>query len=221
MDKATLSASVRDKSVLAKNLRRASLIPVEYYGKGIENMSLTVNYGDFRRLYRTAGMNTVIELDVDGKGKKNVIVHRVDTHPVTDDIAYVELINVRMDQEITANVPLRLEGQSPAVRDTGAILIQNMDEVEVTCLPAYLPHEIVVNIESLVDLGSSIHVSDLVAPANVKITADSEASVISLTVANEEEVAPVEAVDVSTVEVTTEKKDEGAAEGAATEKKEE
>lgn len=208
MDKATLSVSVRDKSVAAKTLRKQNLIPVEYYGNGVENISLTANYGDFRRLYRTAGMNTVIELDVEGK-KKNVIVHRVDTHPVTDDITYVELINVRMDQEITANVPLRLEGQSLAVRDLGAILVQNMDEVEVTCLPAHLPHEIVVSIDSLVDLSSSIHVSDLVAPDKVKITADPEASVISLTVANEEEAASSEEVDVATaVEVTTEKKEE-------------
>ena len=139
---------------------------------------------------------------------KNVIVHRVDTHPVTDDIAYVEMMNVRMDQEITANVPLRLEGAAPAVKDLGAILIQNMDEVEVTCLPAYLPHEIVVNIDGLVDLSSSIHVSDIVAPDKVQITSDPEASVISMTVANEEEAAPAEAVDVATaVEVTTEKKE--------------
>lgn len=211
MDKATLNVSVRDKAVLAKNLRRQLLIPVEYYGPGVENISLTVNYGDFRRLYRTAGMNTVIEMNIEGKGTKNVIVHRVDTHPVTDDIAYVELMNVRMDQEITANVPLRLEGIAPAVKELGAIMIQNLDEVEVTCLPAFLPHEIVVSIESLVDLNSAIRVSDIVAPAKVTITSDPEASVISMTVANEEEVASTEPVDVATaVEVTTEKKeDEG------------
>lgn len=217
MDKATLNVSVRDKSVLAKTLRRQLLVPVEYYGPGVENVSLTVNYGDFRRLYRTAGKNTVIEMKIEGNGTKNVIVHRVDTHPVTDDIVYIEMLNVRMDQEITANVPLRLEGTAPAVKDLGAILMQNMDEVEVTCLPAYLPHEIVVNIDSLVDLSSTLHVSDIVAPDKVKITSDPEESVISMSVANEEE-APVDtaAVDVAAVEVVTEKK-----EGEGEEKKEE
>ncbi len=209
MDKATLNVSVRDKAVLAKNLRKQLLIPVEFYGPGVENMSLTVNYGDFRRLYRTAGKNTVIEMNIEGKGMKNVIVHRVDTHPVTDDMVYVEMMNVRMDQEITANVPLRLEGAAPAVKELGAILMQNMDEVEVTCLPAYLPHEIVLSIESLVDLNSTLHVSDIVAPDKVKITSDPEASVVSLSVANEEEESTAEPVDVATaVEVTTEKKDD-------------
>lgn len=216
MDKATLNVSVRDKSVLAKTLRRQLRVPVEYYGPGIENISLTVNYGDFRRLYRVAGKNTVIEMSIEGKGMKNVIVHRVDTHPVTDDIVYIEMMNVRMDQEITANVPLRLEGTAPAVKELGAILMQNMDEVEVTCLPAYLPHEIVVNIDSLVDLSSTLHVSDIVAPDKVKITSDPEESVISMSVANEEEAPSTEVVDVAAVEVITEKK-----EGEGEEKKEE
>jgi large subunit ribosomal protein L25 len=220
MAQATLSAQVRDKAVKAKDVRRMKMIPAEYYGRGIENVSLQMDYQDFRRLYRTAGMNTVIDLKIEGQGDKNVIVHRVDQDPVTDEIAYVELINVRMDEEITADVPLRLEGQSLAVRDLGAILVQNLDTVEVTCLPAKLPHEIVVNIDSLVDLSSSIHVSDIVAPAGVTITSDPEESVISLTLP-QEEVVEETPVDVSSVEVTTEKKEEGAEGGADEGKKEE
>lgn len=210
-----LTAQLRDKSVKAKDIRKNKMIPAEYYGRGVENISLQMNYQDFRRMYRTAGMNTVIDLTIEGKGDKNVIVQRVDTDTVTDAISYVELVNVRMDEEITADVPLRLEGQSPAVRDLGAILIQNLDSVEVTCLPAKMPHEFVVNIESLVDLNSSVHVSDLVAPAGVTINADPEESIISLSLPQEEvvEEAPV---DVATaVEVTTEKK-----EGEGEEKKE-
>jgi large subunit ribosomal protein L25 len=219
MAQATLTVQLRDKSVKAKDIRKMKMIPAEYYGRGVENISLQMNYQDFRRLYRTAGMNTVIDLKIEGKGDKNVIVHRVDTDTVTDDISYVELVNVRMDEEITADVPLRLEGQSLAVRDLGAILIQNLDTVEVTCLPAKLPHEIVVSIEGLVDLNSSVHVRDIAAPAGVKINTDPEESVISLTMP-QEEVVEETPVDVSAVEVTTEKKD--GEEGAApAEKKEE
>ncbi len=211
----TLTASVRDMTQSAKNLRKQGFVPAEFYGHGIENMTLQVNYGDFRRLYRTAGTNTVIEMDVEGKGKKNVLVQRLDTHPVTGEIAYVEFINVRMDEEVTAMIPVRLDGQAPAVRELGAMLVQNLDELEVTCLPAYLPKEIVVNIDSLVDLSAKLHVSDIVAPERVKIVTDPEEMVASVTMPQEEEVAeaaPV--VDMATaVEVTTEKKtEEGAGE---------
>lgn len=218
MEKTSLTVQLRDKSVKAKDIRKMKMIPAEFYGRGVDNLTLQMDYQDFRRMYRKAGTNTVIDLTIDGKGVKNVLVHRVDLDPVTDFISYVEFINVRMDEEITTVVPLRIEGQAPAVRDLGAILIQNMDGVEVTCLPAYLPHELVVNIDNLVDINSSVHVADIVAPANVKITADPEESVISLAMP-QEEVVEETPVDVSAVEVTTEKKD--GEEGAAEEKKEE
>lgn len=218
MEKTSLTVQLRDKSVKAKDIRKMKMIPAEFYGRGVDNLTLQMDYQDFRRMYRKSGTNTVIDLTIDGKGVKNVLVHRVDLDPVTDFISYVEFINVRMDEEITTVVPLRIEGQAPAVRDLGAILIQNMDGVEVTCLPAYLPHELVVNIDNLVDINSSVHVADIVAPANVKITADPEESVISLAMP-QEEVVEETPVDVSAVEVTTEKKD--GEEGAAEEKKEE
>lgn len=211
----TLTASVRDMAQSAKNLRKEGFVPAEFYGHGIDNLTLQVNYGDFRRLYRTAGTNTVIEIEIEGKGKKNALVHRLDTHPVTGEISYVEFINVRMDEEVTAMIPVRLDGQAPAVRELGAMLVQNLDELEVTCLPAYLPNEIVVSIESLTDLGARLHVSDIPAPAHVKIVTDAEEMVASVTMPQEEEAAEVApAVDMATaVEVTTEKKtDEGSSE---------
>ncbi len=211
MEKATLTVSVRDKSVPAKVLRREGKIPVEFYGHGLSNLSLTTQYGEFRRLYKSTGTNTILTMELEGGAKKNVLVHRVDRHPVTGDIQYVELINVRMDEEITTMIPLRLEGQAPAVKELGLILVQNVDEVEVTCLPAYLPHELVVSIEGLVDLGSSLHVSDIAAPEHVKITSDPEMSLVSMSMPQEELTEPIGEVDVSAVQVTTEKKEEAEA----------
>ena len=208
MEKTSLLAQVRDKAISAKNIRKQGLVPAEFYGHGVDNLTIQVDYNDFRRLYRKAGNNTVIDLEIEGKGKKNVLVHRLDKHPVKDEISYVEFINVRMDEEITAMIPLRLEGQAPAVRDQGAILIQNMDEVEVTCLPAYLPKELVLSVEALVDTSMTLHVSDIVAPAHVKLTSDMEASVASVILPQQEEEAAAPVADVSAVEVTTEKKDE-------------
>lgn len=218
MEKTFLTVSVRDKAVSAKNLRREGKLPVEFYGHGVQNMSLTTNYGDFRRMFKVAGTNTVIDMEVEGNGKKSVLVHRVDRDPVTGNIQYVEVINVRMDEEITTMIPLRLEGQAPAVKELGLILVQNMDEVEVTCLPAYLPHELTVSLDSLVDINSGLYVSDIKAPANVKIVSDPEQSLVSLSAPQEEIVEPVAEVDVSAVEVTSEKKE---GEEGAEEKKEE
>lgn len=214
MEKVSFTAQPRDKSVKAKVLRRKNLIPAEYYGRNVENMSLQVGYQDFRRLYKKAGSNTVIDLEVEGKGMKNVLIHNVEVHPVTDQYIHIEFINVRMDQEVNTNIPVRLEGTAPAVKELGGTLIQNLDEVEVTCLPKDLVHEIVVNIESLVDFNSSITVADLKVPAGITIVNEPDASIAYVTQPQEEEVAPVEgeAPSAADVEITTEKKEEEGAE---------
>lgn len=221
MDKVKFPAQPRDKAVKAKILRRKNLIPAEYYGRGIENMSLQVDYQAFRKLYKKAGSNTVIDLEIDGKGMKNVLIHNVSAHPVTDLYTHVEFINVRMDEEVTTTIPVRLEGQAPAVKDLAGILIQNLDGVEVTCLPKDLVHEIVVSVESLVDFNSSITVADLKIPAGITVLNEPEASVAYVTAPQEEEVAPTEPVDVAAVEVLTEKKEGEEGAPAAAEKKEE
>ncbi len=209
MDKVTFAAQPRDKSVKAKILRKQNLIPAEYYGHGVENMSLQLDYQSFRKMYKKAGSNTVIDLEIEGKGMKNVLIHNVDTHTVTDLYTHVEFINVRMDEEVTTTIPVRLEGTAPAVKDMGGTLIQNLDGIDVTCLPKDLVHEIVIDVSSLVDFNSSITVADLKIPKGITVTNEMEASVAYVTAPREEEVAPTEAavVDVAAVEVPGEKKE--------------
>jgi len=208
MEKTLLTVQLRDKSVKAKEIRRNKMIPAEFYGHGVENVSIQMNYQAFRKMYRVAGKNTVIDLKIEGKGDKSVLIHRIDFDTVTDDISYVEFINVRMDEVVTAKIPLVLEGTAPAVREVGAVLIQNLDALEISCLPGDLPHEILVNVDGLTDASMSIHVSDLKLSSKITILADPEESIVSLFMPKEEEAAPAEAVDVSKVEVTTEKKDD-------------
>ncbi|MEK9159194.1 MAG: 50S ribosomal protein L25 [Patescibacteria group bacterium] len=209
MDKVSFTAQARDKSVKAKTIRKMNLIPAEYYGHGVENISLQMDYQSFRKLYKKSGSNTVIDLEIEGKGVKNVLIHRVDTHTVTDLYTHVEFINVRMDEEVSTTIPVRLEGTAPAVKDLGGILIQNLDGIEVTCLPRDLVAEIVVNVETLVDFNSSITVADLKIPKGITVANEPEASVAYVTQPQEEEVATTETavVDVASVEVPGEKKE--------------
>lgn len=218
MEKLTFPAHIRDRKVLPAKLRSADLIPAEYYGKGVENISLQLSYQDFRRLFRKSGYNTVIVLDIEGKEKKNVLVHRVQMDPVKDSFMHVEFINVRMDQEVTTTVPVRLEGQAPAVKEFGGVLIQVLDEIEITCLPADLIHEVVLPLDSLVDFNAALHISDIRLSDKIRINHEPEQMIASVSAPAEEEEAPAEPVDVSAVEVTTEKKE---GEGEIGEKSEE
>lgn len=195
MEAVTLEVQSRDGSRRAKDLLRENLIPAEYYGRGIKNRSLQMDYQTFRRLFRKVGSNTVIELNVDGKEKINVLVHDLARNPITDTIAHVDFINVRMDQEIHTRVPLRFVGVSLAVKDLGGIVVHHLNALEVKCLPKDLVHDIEVSIDSLVDFRSLIKVKDVVVPAGIKVMNNPDGVVVAAVPPRieEEEVAPVAA----------------------------
>lgn len=192
MDIVSLEIQTRDKNIKAKDYLRQGLIPVEFYGRGVENQSLKVDYQTFRRLYNKAGSNTVVELDVDGKEKIKALVHEVEYHPVNDSIIHVDFINVRMDEELETSIPLVYHGVAPAVKELAGILVTNLNEVEVRCLPGDLIHSIEYSIEPLVDFHSYVRVKDLKVPSTIVILNDPE-SVVATVVAPkvEEEHQPV------------------------------
>lgn len=214
MENAVLTVQVRDLATKAKVLRREKLITAEYYGKGVENLSLQMDYQTFRRLYREAGDNTVIDLKIEGKGDKKVLVHHVDYDPVSGNYRHVDFINVDMDVKVTAHVDITLEGQAPAVKEMAGVLTQHLDAIEIKCLPGDLIHGVTLNIDSLVDFHTSLHVSDIEIPANIELLTDPAQTVVNVSAPREEEAetVPGEEVDVSSVEVTSEKKDEEGAE---------
>ncbi len=216
MENAVLDAKLRDKNVKARALRSEhKMVPAEYYGHGVQNLSLAVDHQTFRKLYRKTGSNTIINLKIEGAGDKKVLVHNVEYHPVTEDVLNIEFINVRMDQKVTAHVPVRLEGLAPAVKELGGVLIQSMDEIEIRCLPGDLIHELVLNVDGLVDFNTILHVSDIQVPSSVEVLSEPTAAVVAVAAPRVEEAEQAPVADVSSVEVAGEKKEADGEEGKA------
>lgn len=203
MDSISLDVQARDKSVKAKDLLKMNLVPLEFYGKGVENMSLQVDYQTFRKVYRTAGSNTVIELNVDGKKKLDALVQKVQYNPVTDTFMHVDFVNVRANQEIHTKIPVELVGLSLAVKDHGGTLMQHLNEVDVKCMPKDLVHSIEVDLAPLVDFHTYIRVKDLAVPKGITILNELEDIVanVSQPKVEEESTAAPEAVSAADVPV--------------------
>ena len=200
MDKIILEVQTRDLATKAKDLLAQNLVPVNFYGKGVENKALQVDYQSFKKTYKQAGTNTIIELKVNGKESLNVLVHDVQHDPVTDAIMHVYFINVRMDQEIHSEIPIKLVGISVAVKDHGGTLISNVDSLKVKCLPKDLVREIEVSIEPLVDFHTSIRVRDLSIPKGITVLTGPEEVVATAVPPHEEkEEVPVVATPVEGV----------------------
>lgn len=211
MDNAVLSVQPRQTDVSAKNIRKQGLIPAVYYGKGVDNVSLQMDYQNFRRLYRNAGDNTVIDLTVEGGETYKVLVQQVQYDPVSDEYTHVEFINVNMNEKVTTHVPVILEGQCAAVKELGGTLIQNLDEVEIRCLPADLIHEIKMDIAPLEDFHSALHVSDIVLSDKHEMITPPERTIATVQAPrSEEELEATEGpADVSEVGVVGEEAAEG------------
>ncbi len=196
-EKFKITAKERNNEEKVKALRRSGLVPAVIYSKSKDPMSLSVDSHAFDLCYREAGGNSIVAVDIkklDGSdSKRNALIHDVALDPVTDKVLHIDFLQIRMDEKITAAIPLKFVGDSIAVIEQGGSLLTPLDEVEVECLPADMPHEIEVDIEPLVDFEAVIHVSDIKVPEGVTIISDPEEVVVYVEEPrSEEELAELE-----------------------------
>ena len=189
-------------------LRASRKIPAVVYGHNFPTTSVTLDYSAFLKTHRVAGHSHIITLSVEGK-KQDVLIHEVQLHPITGDFQHVDFFAVSATEKLHVRIPLVLVGDSQAQRD-GAILDQNMEEIEVKCLAKDLVDNFSVDISKLVVFGDVIHVSDLVGSViNTKVfevEADLELPVV-IAIEPKTEVVENAAPVAAEVEVINEKKE--------------
>ena len=155
-------------------LRREGRLPAVVYGHGFSSENVSLDAHEFELLRRKAGQNALIDLSVDGKKARPVLVHDVQVHPVNRRPIHVDLFLVRMTEEMTVDVPLVPIGTSNAVENLNGTLMHQLDSVRVKALPDHLPQSIEYSIESLVDFDAVVKVSDLAIPGDVTLLTDAD-----------------------------------------------
>lgn len=204
-----LQVQKREQAGKSAALRRSGLIPLELYGKGVQNLHLTAPAKEFKKVLKEAGENTIVNAILDGK-KYPVIIHEVDRDGVSGEILNVDLYQIRMDEKIKLNVPLEFIGVSIAIKEKNGLLVKSLQEVEVEALPMDVPHILQVDISKITEIGQSLYVKDLDLPKNAKVLFDPETVVATVTakVTEEEELAKQQeaGAGVDTVKVETEEK---------------
>ena len=183
-EKVMLAATKRDVFGRKTNKgRKEGFIPAVVYGRGIKSESVWVKNLDFSRLISSSGESTMINLVIDGKSEasRNVIIYETQEDPVKGNYMHVDFFQVRMDEKIETEVELVYIGEenAPAVKELGGVLVKNMDNVTVKCLPAYLPSEIEVNVSKLATFEDRITIKDLNISDQVEIDLEPE-TVIAL-----------------------------------------
>jgi len=216
-----LQAKVRDVfGKKNKTIRDKGLIPAVVYGKTIKPISLVLSAKEFRNIYKRAGDNTIIELDIlDEKSNNhvqyNVLIQDVTTAPVSGEVMHIDFHAVAMNEKVKAYIPVEFIGENDLLK-TGGTIIKSLNEIEVEALPQFLPHKIEVDISRLQSYGDTLYVRDLNLGPDVKILIDDSTPIATLAEPTQETpveketeaVTPgVEATESSAVEAQGENKE--------------
>ena len=200
-------------SANSRRLRREDHIPGVVYGHGMDPISISVVRRDLRlALSGPAGVNTVIDLTVDGKVYP-AIVKELQRNPVRRNVSHIDFIQVDLNEEILIAIPVRLEGEAKAVIDEGGLVDPAVDTIEVRTTPRSIPNEIVIDITDMT-MDSVITLADIKLPAGVTATADPDTAIVTVLITREEELPEAAEGEEGAAEGAGEAA-EGAAEGEA------
>lgn len=179
-----------------KQLRRQGKLPGVVYGKMLEEpIPVMLDYKEADKVLRGATGSEILDLELEGQTLP-VLVREKQKDFIKGTLLHVDFQAVSMTETIWAEVPIELEGEAPAVKNYGAVLVQSLDVLEVEALPGDLPERIVIDLGRLEEIGDMITVADLVLPPSVKVMADpDEAIVVATAPRTEEEVEGAETVE--------------------------
>ena len=178
MATAQLSATPRTGSGKgpARALRSAGQIPGVVYGHAREPQPLSLDTREFEKLLsHIAAESTVIELSLDGQTTKTLI-REIQRHPFKRQILHVDFQELVAGEMVQVNIPIVLMGVPEGVRASGGVMDQTLRELSIRVDPSAIPDHIEVDVTG-VQIGHSIHVSELTLPEGVEVLNDPEAPV--------------------------------------------
>ena len=199
----------------ARNLRAAGRVPAVIYGRQAKPQNLEISAKEFGDLiHHSVSENLLVDLSVenDARAKRLALVQEIQHHPLEGDVLHVDFHEVTENEKVVVLVPLETVGEAAGVKNSGGVLEHVVFKLKVRALPRDLPEQMIVDV-SLLELGKSIHLGDIKAPAGVEILGDKHIAVISVALprTEEEEAAAVAEGEVAAgdVEMIKEKKEEG------------
>ena len=152
---------------VARALRREGLVPAVIYGDNKEPEGVSLSRKDFTKLYNTGRlMSTLLDIEVDGK-KTRVLTRDLQLHPVRDDIMHADFLRLSKGTKIAVEVQVVFlnEDTCPGLK-TGGVLNVVRYTVELNCPADSIPDSIEVDLAS-VNMGDSVHISDITLPDGV------------------------------------------------------
>ena len=193
MEQVTLRAQPRAElgTRPSRRLRRQGLIPATVYGKTAAVQSITVDGRElYSALHTEAGRNALLNVQIEGGDDVLAVAREVQYHPVRGEVIHLDLIQISLDETISAEVGLEYRGTPIGVREDGGFVEAIANSVNIEALPTAIPSSIVVNIEDMAT-GDTLKVADLPGIEGVEYTDDEDRPLVTVLLPRVEE-EPVE-----------------------------
>lgn len=183
-------------------LRRQGFVPGIIYGHNIEPVPVQFNAHDLARYVTKFGGSSTVQVTLEGKAEPYLAIFRdIQYHRTRRAIRHLDLQALSLTETVRLPLPIVLVGESPAVV-LGALLLQQLNELEVEALPGALVSAIEVDLSSLTEMGQSIQVKDIVPPTGIRILNTPGDIIVQVThIAEEEEEVAAAAPEMAEVEV--------------------
>jgi len=190
MEKVVIKATKRD--VIGKQvgaLRRAGQLPAVIYGKHIEPISISLDTHSASLALSKISSSSIVTIEVEGK-EYPALVREKQRDFIKNRLLHVDFLAVSLTEKIRAYVSLHFKGVSAAVKDYNAILVHNIEQFYVECLPTDLPESIEVDISRLARPGDGLRVRDIAVAENIRVLEDEDVMVAVATASKIEDAFP-------------------------------
>ncbi len=197
-----LNAVKREKTEKLAAIRKGGNIPAVFYGAKEASTAISIPEVEFIKVYRQAGESSIVSLKTPD-GDHDALIQDLDLDPVSGKVRHVDFYVVEKGKKLQVGIPLTFEGEAPAIK-LGGTLTKVLHEIEIEATPANLPHDLIVDVSSLVDFDSQILAKDIKLPAGVELITDPDevVALVAVIKEEEEESAPT---DLSSIEMSVEK----------------
>lgn len=155
----------------SRRLRREGKVPAIIYGGSSGATAVALDHNDLiHNLDQEAFHSQILNLKI-GRKKEQVILKDVQHHPVKQEVLHIDLLRVEAGHMLQMSVPLHFAGadDSPGVK-AGGVFSRHVVEVDIQCLPKNLPEYLEVDVSAL-EIGDSVHLSQIPLPEGVEIMA--------------------------------------------------
>ncbi|MDN5247716.1 MAG: 50S ribosomal protein L25/general stress protein Ctc [Wolbachia endosymbiont of Tyrophagus putrescentiae] len=186
MAQQTIDAELRNVTgtKVMRSLRQKGYIPGVIYGKGRENLHLTLSAKEFTKQYKLGSLSAhLVELNIAGK-KEYAILRDTQWHVVKDTIEHVDFQFADKDSEIKIDIPLLFtnEDKAPGVK-LGGVLNILYRSITIKCAPDKIPQAIEIDLSGKM-IGQSIHINDIQLPKGAKLAGHEEENFTIVTISS-------------------------------------